>query len=98
MGKPDRRQPRGRRALSLIGRSAAYGATAGTARGELVAGNEHVGKVSMSAHLPTLESMIHRAEEHVAMGEKHVERQRALIAYYERRGWDVKPALELLST
>jgi hypothetical protein len=52
----------------------------------------------MHPHPSAHRSLLQRAEEHVALGEKHVEQQRALVAHYERRGWDAKAARELLTT
>jgi hypothetical protein len=41
---------------------------------------------------------LERAEQHVALSERHISRQRELIAELERDGHDTQLAAELLST
>jgi hypothetical protein len=45
-----------------------------------------------------LQQHLFQAEEHVALGERHIERQHELIAELEREGHDTANAKDLLAT
>jgi Spy/CpxP family protein refolding chaperone len=45
-----------------------------------------------------LQQHLFQAEEHVALGEQHISRQRELIAELDRDGHDTKEARQLLAT